>query len=86
MILIEKIMKEAIEKDASDIHLINGLKPILRVSRSLIEIKDCDILEESALYDIYDYIVKGNMGKNDEYTTKRRLDRKSVVVGKECGS
>ncbi len=78
MILIEKIMKEAIEKDASDIHLINGLKPILRVSRSLIEIKDCDILEESALYDIYDYIVKGNMGKNDEYTTKRRLDTSLV--------
>lgn len=78
MILIEKIMKEAIKKDASDIHLINGLRPILRIARSLVELKDCEVLDEPALYDIYDYIVRGNVGKNEEYTEKRKLDTSLV--------
>ena len=54
MILIESIIKEAIKKDASDIHLINGLKPVLRIARSLVELKDFEPLDESSLYDIYD--------------------------------
>lgn len=78
MILIESIIKEAIKKDASDIHLINGLKPVLRIARSLVELKDFDQLDEASLYDIYDYIVKGNVGKNEEYTTQRRLDTSLV--------
>ena len=71
-------MKQAIEKDASDIHLINGLKPILRIKRNLVELKEFDILDEAQLYDIYDYIVKGNVGKNEEYTKTRRLDTSLV--------
>ena len=35
MLLIESIIKDAIERDASDIHLIKGLKPILRIRRSI---------------------------------------------------
>ena len=52
---IEKEVKEAIEKVASDIHLLNGLKPILRIRRTLTEMKEVDPLDEAALYDIYDY-------------------------------
>lgn len=74
MILIESIIKQAIEKDASDIHLMNGLRPILRIARSLVEMKEFEPLDESSLYDIYDYIVKGNVGKNEEYTNRRKLD------------
>ena len=37
MVLIEKIIDEAMEKGASDIHLMNGMKPILRVSRDLLK-------------------------------------------------
>ena len=61
MLLIESIIKEAILKDASDIHLMRGLKPILRINRSLIEISDTDPLDEAELYDIYDYIIRGNV-------------------------
>ena len=78
MILIESIIKEAIEKDASDIHLINGLRPVLRIARSLIEMKDFEPLDESILYDIYDYIIRGNVEKNEEYTKSRRLDTSLV--------
>ena len=58
MINVGKVLDEAIEKDASDIHLIKGLKPILRIRRSLVEIPDLDALDEGDLYDIYDYIVR----------------------------
>lgn len=78
MILIEKIIKQAIEKDASDIHLSNGLKPILRITRNLVELKDLPVLDEASLNDIYDYIVKGNVAKSEEYTKQRRLDTSLV--------
>jgi twitching motility protein PilT len=80
MLLIESIIKEAIEKDASDIHLIKGLKPILRIRRSLVEISDLNALEEGDLYDIYDYIVRGNVDKDTMYKKERRLDT-SLVFG-----
>ena len=47
MVLIESIIQEAMERGASDIHLMNGLRPILRISRDLVEISDIDILDEA---------------------------------------
>ena len=74
MVLVEKIIKEAIEKDASDIHFIGGLKPILRISRELVTLDKYDVIDETELYDIYDYIVKGNVERSEEYKTTRKLD------------
>ena len=74
MVLIERIIDEAIKKDASDIHLINGMRPILRVAKALIELKEFPALDEDDLYGIYDYIVKGNVQTNEEYIEKRKLD------------
>ena len=39
MIDIEKVLNEAIKKDASDIHLIAGNKPILRIRRDLLPVE-----------------------------------------------
>ncbi len=78
MLLIESIIKEAIERDASDIHLIKGLKPILRIRRTLTEIPDLDPLDEGDLYDIYDYIVRGNVDKDTMYKSQRKLDTSLV--------
>ena len=33
MINIDKILDIAMEKDASDVHLISGIKPMLRIAR-----------------------------------------------------
>lgn len=78
MILIEDIIKEAIKKGASDIHLMRGLKPILRVNRALVEIPDIEPLEEDELYDVYDYIVRGNVEKDEMYKVERKLDTSLV--------
>ncbi len=80
MLLIENIIEDALEKDASDIHLIKGLKPILRIRRALVEISEMPVIEEIDLYDIYDYIVQGNVDKDQQYKTKRKLDT-SMVYG-----
>ena len=74
MININKILDIAIEKDASDVHLIYGLKPILRIARELIEIEEEDVLEESELYEAYDYFVRGNVDKDEIYKTTKKLD------------
>jgi twitching motility protein PilT len=78
MLLIESIIKVAIKKDASDIHLIKGLKPILRIKRSLVEISEMNVLEEGDLYDIYDYIVRGSLEKDSIYKKERKLDTSLV--------
>ena len=74
MVLTEQIIAEAIKRDASDIHLINGMRPILRIAKSLVDLKEFPVLDEDALYGIYDYIVKGNVEKNEEYKQQRKLD------------
>lgn len=74
MIAIEKILKIAKEKDASDIHLICGLKPILRIIRDLVAIEELSILTEEDMYEIYDYFVRGNLDKDEVFRKTRKLD------------
>lgn len=74
MLNINKILDEAIEKDASDIHLIYGLKPMIRVARELKAIKDEPELAEEELYEAYDYFVRGNVNKDEIYRTTKKLD------------
>lgn len=74
MLDINKVLDIAIEKDASDVHLIYGLKPIIRVSRELKELEDQDVVEESELYEAYDYFVRGNVDKDEIYKATKKLD------------
>jgi len=74
MINIEKVLKQAIEKDASDVHFICGICPMLRITRELKEAEGTEPLEEEDMYEIYDYLVQGNV-KNDEIFNKtKKLD------------
>lgn len=74
MINIDGVLDKAIEKDASDIHLICGLKPILRVSRELETLEEEKALEENDMYEMYDYFVRGNIYKDEIYKELKRLD------------
>ncbi len=49
MINIDKVLKIAKEKDASDVHLIYGLKPMLRIARDLIPIEEINELTRRRL-------------------------------------
>ena len=74
MIDIDKIIETAKEKDASDVHLIYGIKPILRIRRDLVEIEEYEALTEDDMMDIYDYFVRGNVDKDEVFKEHKQLD------------
>lgn len=74
MVDMNKILDTAIKDDASDIHLVYGLKPILRVAKELKQMEKEDILGEDELYEIYDYLIRGNISKDEMYKTTKKLD------------
>ena len=74
MIDIDKVIKTAREKDASDIHLICNLKPMLRIRRTLVEYDCPSPLVEDDMYDIYDYLVRGNVDKDKVFKETIKLD------------
>ena len=78
MIDIDKIMYLAMKNDASDIHLIAGIKPVMRVRRDLINYEDFDILTEEDMWEIYDYFVRGNVDKDRVFKETKRLDSSFV--------
>ena len=71
---MDKILDIAIEKDASDIHLISGNKPMLRVSRELIPIEEMEVLTPEDMNEMYDYLVRGNIDKDEVFNSTRKLD------------
>jgi len=74
MIDIEKVLRQAIKKDASDVHFICGIRPMLRITRELIEADGTEPLEEEDMYEIYDYLVQGNVEKDEIFNKTKKLD------------
>ena len=74
MVDCNKILKTAKEIDASDIHLVCGLKPMLRIARELKPIEEMNELEENDMYDIYDFFVRGNLDKDAVFKETKKLD------------
>ena len=74
MIQIEDLIDIAIKEDASDIHLVCGNKPLIRIVRKLEEIEGYPVLTQEDMYDIYDSIVKGNLDKDNLFKKTKKLD------------
>ena len=74
MIQIEDIIDIAIEREASDIHLVADMKPMLRIIRRLEEIESYKPLTEGDMYDIYDSIIKGSIEKDNLFKQTKKLD------------
>ena len=71
---LEKILDQAMEQDASDVHLICGNKPMLRIARDLVPVPGSKILTTEDMYEVYDTLVKGNVDKDEVFNTTRKLD------------
>lgn len=71
---LDKILDEAMKKDASDIHLICNNKPMLRIARDLIPVENSQVLTADDMYEYYDYLVKGNVDKDEVFNQTRKLD------------
>ena len=74
MINMDKVLKTAKERDASDVHLVYGLKPMLRIARELVPVEEIDELTAEDLNEIYDYFVRGNLEKDEMFKQTKKLD------------
>lgn len=74
MVDMDKILNIAIKEDASDIHLICGIKPSLRIRRDLVAIEEFEELTEDDMIEIYDYFVRGNVEKDEVFKKEKKLD------------
>ena len=75
---LSEILDKAMEKDASDVHLICGNKPMFRITRDLVPVEDSQILTEDDMYEIYDTLVQGNVDKDEVFNNTRKLDMSYV--------
>ena len=71
---MNRVLDIAIERDASDVHLVCGNKPLLRIIRELKPIEDFDVLTQDDMNEVYDFLVKGNLQLDEIYTTTKKLD------------
>ena len=71
---LNEILDEAMKLDASDVHLICGNKPMLRIARDLIPVEGSKILTPEDMNEYYDWLVKGNIDKDEVFNTTRKLD------------
>ena len=71
---MEKILDEAMKRDASDVHLICNNKPMLRILRDLVPIEKSKVLTPEDMSEMYDFLVKGNVDKDEVYNQAKKLD------------
>ena len=74
MVDIEKIICTGIQRNASDIHIVKGMKPIFRVNKDLQPFEESDILTFEDVEVIYKYFIKDNKALDEEFIKKRKLD------------
>ena len=84
MLNVSKILEIAKQRDASDVHLICGLKPMLRIVRDLVPIEEMHELTDVDMYDAYDYFVRGNLDKDAVYKETRKLDASFTCSASIC--
>ena len=72
---MDKILDIAMEKDASDVHLICGNKPMLRIVRELVPIEEMEVLTPEDMNEMYDYLVRGKGEKYGESYICRKAER-----------
>ena len=75
MLQMEKILDEAIEKEASDIHLIYGIKPMLRISRDLYSIDEMEELTEDDMWEMYDFFIRGTIDNDELFKNQFSLQK-----------
>jgi len=60
MVDINKIIEQAVKKDASDIHLMVESKPMYRIGNSLVKMEGSTALKKEDMNNIYKRFTKGN--------------------------
>lgn len=75
---LDEMLDEAMRLDASDVHLVCGNQPLLRIARDLVPIEGSQVLTPDDMNEIYDTLVKGNIDKDEVFEKTRKLDMSYV--------
>lgn len=75
---LDEMLDEAIRLDASDVHLVCGNQPLLRIARDLVPIEGSQVLTPEDMNEIYDTLVEGNIDKDEVFEKTRKLDMSYV--------
>ena len=81
MVDFDSIIKNAMNKDASDIHLIAGQHPMFRIKKALVPQENSKQLKDEDMFEICDYIINGNVDKAKSFEQTRKLDTSYVCDG-----
>ena len=74
MVNMDEILELVVKKVASDVHLICGNKPVLRIARELTVVDEMEVLTPEDMNEIYDYLIRGNLDKDSVFRETRKLD------------
>lgn len=70
---ISKLLMEVLQSNASDLHLVAGKPPILRIDSSLLELKHYEILSGNAISAMVDVLLDSEE-KRKQFRTEKDLD------------
>ncbi|MBQ9280021.1 MAG: Flp pilus assembly complex ATPase component TadA [Clostridia bacterium] len=74
MIDVQEIFAKGIELNASDIHIVEGVRPVFRINRELIEMQGVSPLNVNDIYEVYNFFLKDNEGMKRIFEEEKRLD------------
>lgn len=75
------IVAKALELQATDIHLVNGLVPLFRVKRALVRMQDVEVMNRYDLEGLLESLVGDNLSLVEQFETKKKLDLPFEVNG-----
>lgn len=74
MINIQEILLKGVRLNASDVHLVYRMKPIVRINRDLVELDNYDVLSSTDLIDIFEFFTNGNQETMKSFNKKKKMD------------
>jgi twitching motility protein PilT len=70
---VNKLLMQALERGASDVHLVAGKPPTLRVDSQLIELKEYEVLSGATISSIVDVLLNDE-ARRKQYREEKELD------------
>lgn len=72
--IFEELIEKAKTKNASDVHFKVGEYPKYRLPSGIINDEDYDKISSDEIFEIYDYLIAGNIDLDKRYKEERYLD------------
>lgn len=81
MIDINEVIEQAVNKQATDIHLIPDSKPMYRIGTSLVKMEGGDVLKIEDMYQIYNYFNKGSVALDKKQSIDTVYEYNGIDLG-----